>query len=167
MWSDWLVVCDCSFSLSALWSPLSVPTMLLGFHLSWTWDLSSRLLQQSAAPAPYLGHGVASLGHRLWPLVGGSSSRPPPLKSSNIRVVLIFRELAVEGSSHKLLAQEAREMNGRAGQTSWTQGSTCPTTGGSLSAPSRGCHAGKWADWPSFQEKSESQYLQKISDFIC
>ena len=27
MWSDWLVVCDC---LSALWSPLSVPTVLLG-----------------------------------------------------------------------------------------------------------------------------------------
>ena len=33
------IVCDCSFSLSALWSPLSVPTVLLGFHLPWTWGL--------------------------------------------------------------------------------------------------------------------------------
>ena len=30
MWSDWLVVCDTGFSLSALWCPLSVPTVLLG-----------------------------------------------------------------------------------------------------------------------------------------
>ena len=40
MWSDWLVVCDCSFSLSALWSPLSVPTVLLGFLIPWTCGLS-------------------------------------------------------------------------------------------------------------------------------
>ena len=31
MWSDWLVVCDCAFSLSALWCPLSVPTSYLVF----------------------------------------------------------------------------------------------------------------------------------------
>ena len=31
LWSDWLVVCDCGFSLSSLWSPLSVPTVLLGY----------------------------------------------------------------------------------------------------------------------------------------
>ena len=31
VWSDWLVFCDCGFSLSALWCPLSVPTFLLGF----------------------------------------------------------------------------------------------------------------------------------------
>ena len=30
MWSDWVFVCDCAFSLSALWCPLSVPTLLLG-----------------------------------------------------------------------------------------------------------------------------------------
>ena len=63
MWSDWLVVCDCSFSPSALWSPLSVPTFLLGFLLPWTWGLSSRLLQQSAAAAPYLWCGVAPFSH--------------------------------------------------------------------------------------------------------
>ena len=61
MWSVWLAVCDCSFSLSALWSPLSVPTILIGFHLPWTWGLSSWLLQQSAAAAPYLGLSCPSI----------------------------------------------------------------------------------------------------------
>ena len=37
MWSDWLVVCDCGFSLSALWCPLSAPTVLPPFLLPWTW----------------------------------------------------------------------------------------------------------------------------------
>ena len=54
MWSDCLVVCDCGFSLSALWCPLSGPTILLGFLLPWTWGISSRLLQQSAAGDPHL-----------------------------------------------------------------------------------------------------------------
>ena len=63
MWSDWLVVSDCGFSLSALWCPLSAPTILFGFLLPWTWDISSWLLQQSTAAAPDLGHGVATLCH--------------------------------------------------------------------------------------------------------
>ena len=62
MWSDWLVFCDCGFNLSALWCP-SVPTVLLGFLLPWTWGISSVLLQQSTATAPYLGRGHSSL---LW-----------------------------------------------------------------------------------------------------
>ena len=49
---------------------LATPTILLGFLLPWTWGVSSQLLQQSAAVAPYLGrvahpdleHGVAPLG---------------------------------------------------------------------------------------------------------
>ena len=61
MWSDWLVVCDCGFSLSALWCPLSVPTVLLGFLLPWTW-----LLQQSAADAPHLGYGFSPHGRSSW-----------------------------------------------------------------------------------------------------
>ena len=61
LWSDWLVVCDCGFSLSALWCPLSAPTFLLGFLLPSTWGISSWLLQQSTAAAPYLGRGVAPL----------------------------------------------------------------------------------------------------------
>ena len=31
MWLDWLVFCDCSFCLSALWCPLSTSTILLWF----------------------------------------------------------------------------------------------------------------------------------------
>ena len=37
MWSDWLVVCDFGFSMSALWYHLSAPTILLGFLFPWTW----------------------------------------------------------------------------------------------------------------------------------
>ena len=59
LWSDWLVFCDYGFSVPALWCPLSTPTVLLGFLLPWTWGISSRLLQQSTATAPYLGQGVA------------------------------------------------------------------------------------------------------------
>ena len=54
-------VCDCGFSLSALSSPVSVPTVLLGFLLPWMWGLSSQLLQLRAAAAPYFGFGVAPL----------------------------------------------------------------------------------------------------------
>ena len=64
--TDWLVVCECGFSLSALWCPLSTPTILLGFLLPWTWGISSQLLQQSAAAAPYLGSRVAPLGCCPW-----------------------------------------------------------------------------------------------------
>ena len=66
MWSDWLVVCDCGFSLSALWCLLSAPTILLGFLLPWTCCISSQILQQSAATAPYLGRGVAPLSGCPW-----------------------------------------------------------------------------------------------------
>ena len=36
--------------MSALWCPLSVPTILLGFLLPWTWGISSRLFQQNFPP---------------------------------------------------------------------------------------------------------------------
>ena len=58
MWLDWLVFCDYGFSVSALWCPLATPTVLLGFLLPWAWGISSRLLQQSTAIAPYVGRGV-------------------------------------------------------------------------------------------------------------
>ena len=70
LWSDWLVFCDYGFSLSALWCPLTTPTIL-----PWTWGISSLLLQQSAAllltldegyllmaAPPDLERGVAPLG---------------------------------------------------------------------------------------------------------
>ena len=59
MWSDWLVFCDYGFSVSALWCPLATLTILVGFLLPWTWGISSGLLQQSTATAPYLGRGVS------------------------------------------------------------------------------------------------------------
>ena len=51
MWSDWLVVCNHGFSLSALWCPLSAPAVLLVFLLPWTWGSFSRLLQLCTATA--------------------------------------------------------------------------------------------------------------------
>ena len=62
MWSDWLVFCDYGFSVSALWYPLTTPTIFLGFLLPWTWGISSWLLQQSTATPPDLECGVTSLG---------------------------------------------------------------------------------------------------------
>ena len=64
MWSDWLVFCDCGFSLSALWCPLLAPTILTWVSLTldveylftsapakhschswpWTWCIPSQLL---------------------------------------------------------------------------------------------------------------------------
>ena len=55
--SDRLVFCDYGFGVSALWCPLTTPTVLLGFLLPWTWGISSGLLQQSTVTAPYLGWG--------------------------------------------------------------------------------------------------------------
>ena len=51
MWLDWLVFCDCGFCLSALWSSLSVPTILLGFLWPWMWSIP-------LCPAPDLRCGV-------------------------------------------------------------------------------------------------------------
>ena len=72
MWSDWLVFCNYGFSVSALWCPLATPTLLLEFLLPWMCGISSRLLQQSAATAPYLGQGVSPQGHPSWPWSAGT-----------------------------------------------------------------------------------------------
>ena len=76
MWSYWLVFCDYGFNVSALWSPVTTPTVLLGFLLSCLWGISSWLLQQSTAAAPYLGRGVSPQGHPSWPWMWSSSSWP-------------------------------------------------------------------------------------------
>jgi len=76
VWSDWLVFCDYGFSVSALWCPLATPTILLGFLLPWTWGISSRLLKQSAATAPYFRRGVSPHHCPSWPWTWNSSSRP-------------------------------------------------------------------------------------------
>ena len=75
-WSDWLDFCAYGFSVSALWCPLTIPTVLLGFLLPWMWGISLWLLQQSAAAAPYLGRGVSPHGRPSWPWTWSSSSRP-------------------------------------------------------------------------------------------
>ena len=76
MWSDWLVFCDYGFNVSALWCPLATLTILLGFLLCWTWGISSGLLQQSTAAAPYLERGVSPNGCSSWPWMWSSSSQP-------------------------------------------------------------------------------------------
>ena len=91
LWSDWLVFCDYGFSVSVLWCPLAIPTILLGFLLPRTWGISSRLLQQSAATAPYLGRGVPSHGHPSWPWTWSSSSQPSwPRSSRSLEVGLLL-----------------------------------------------------------------------------
>ena len=76
VWLDCLVFCEFGFSVFALWCPLATPAILLGFLLPWAWGISSRLLQQSAAIAPYLGLGVSPHHRPSWPSVWDSSSRP-------------------------------------------------------------------------------------------
>ena len=76
VWLDWLVFCEYGFSMSALWCPLATPTILLGFLLPWAWGISSWLLQQSTAAAPYLGWGVSPYCRPSWPSMWDSSSRP-------------------------------------------------------------------------------------------
>ena len=95
MWSEWLVVCDCGFSLSALWCPLSVPTILLGFLLPWAWGVSSWLLQQSAAAAPYLGQGVSPHRFPSWPWMRSRSSRPS-CSHSSLEVGLLLPAAALD-----------------------------------------------------------------------
>ena len=74
--SDWLVSCDYGFSVSAFWCPLPTPMVLLGFLLPWTWVISSGLLQQSTAAAPYLEWGVSPHSRLSWSWTWSSSSRP-------------------------------------------------------------------------------------------
>ena len=82
LWADWLVFCDYGFILSALCCPLATPTVSLGCLWPWTWAISSRLLQQGAATAPYLGPEVSlksappDLEHGVAPL-----SPPAPVRS--------------------------------------------------------------------------------------
>ena len=76
VWLDWLVFCEYGFSVFALWCSLAAPTILLGFLLPWACGTSSRLLQQNAATAPYLGKGVSPHHCPFWPWTWNSSSRP-------------------------------------------------------------------------------------------
>ena len=74
VWLDWLDFCDSGFSVSALWCRLATPTVLRGFLLPWTWGISSRLLQQSAATTLFLGWGISPHCHHSWTWTWNSSS---------------------------------------------------------------------------------------------
>ena len=97
LWSDWLVFCDYSFSVSALWCPLTTPTVLLGFSylghgcsskvqplLLILDEVSPPDLEHGVAPLSplvpaqplLLRHGVATHGHRPWPRMWDNSSWP-------------------------------------------------------------------------------------------
>ena len=78
VWLDWLDFRDYGFSVSALWCPLATATILLGFLLPWAWGISSRLLQQSTAAAPYLGWGVSPY-RRIPDLQRGIAPLGPPV----------------------------------------------------------------------------------------
>ena len=68
-------------SVSALWCPLTAPTVLLGYLLPWSWGISSRLLQQSSATAPYLGRvAPPDLECEAAPLGPPAPSQPPLLR---------------------------------------------------------------------------------------
>ena len=79
VWLDWLVFCEYSFSVSTLWCPLGTPTILLRFLLPWARGISSWLLQQSAAAAPYLGRGVSPHCHPFWPSMRDTSAKAETL----------------------------------------------------------------------------------------
>ena len=90
MWSDWLVFCDCDFSLSALWCPLSAPTILLGFLLPWTWGISSG---RSCAVQPPLLQTPTKVAY-LWEAVmwndfkdTNKNHRDDPLSSSKEEIL--------------------------------------------------------------------------------
>ena len=82
VWLDWLVFCEYGFSESALWCPLAIPTVLLGFLLPWTWGISSLMHQRSAAAAPYLARGVSPHHRPSWPWTFSSCSRPSSARAA-------------------------------------------------------------------------------------
>ena len=90
VWLDWLVFCEYGFSVSALWCPLVTPTILLGFLLPWVWGISSRLLQQSTAAAPYLGWAISPYCRPSWPSTWDNSSRPSCDRASTAPWILTY-----------------------------------------------------------------------------
>ena len=72
LWSDWLVFCDCGFSLSALWCPLVTPTVLFVFPLGVGYLFIAALAKCSHCSLPWM----RSRGHPSWPWTWSSSSQP-------------------------------------------------------------------------------------------
>ena len=81
------------------------------YHLTWvslTLDvgISSRLLQQSEATAPYLGRRVSSHGHPSWPWTWSRSSQPSCARAA---AAPWRRELPKNFQMFKLVLEKAEE----------------------------------------------------------
>ena len=91
MWSEWLVFCDCGFSLSTLWCLLSAPAILVGFLLCWIWGISSPLplltldvgylLRPWNSPGQNTGVSSFPLLQSVFP---GIESRSPALQANSL-----------------------------------------------------------------------------------
>ena len=103
LWPDWLVFCDYGFSVSALWCPLSTPTILFGFLLSWTWGMTSQLLQQSADAAPYFGYGVAPLSRSPWNLENSAVAMEKVSFHSNPKECSKYSTIALISQASKVM----------------------------------------------------------------
>ena len=80
VWSDWLVLCDIGFSLSALRCPLSTPTVLLGLLLPWTLGISSRMLQQRMLSTEELMLLNCGVGEDPWESLACKEIKPVSCK---------------------------------------------------------------------------------------
>ena len=101
-----------------------------GFLLPWMWDISSRLLQQSTATAPYLGRGVSppaalpDLQRGMAPL-----GPPVPVQLLLLGMLLKLRALALGmGGSSQLLSL--------AWGSGWLLRVTTPGLGCEMASPS-------------------------------
>ena len=118
MWLDWLVFCDCGFSLSALWFPLLVPTVWLVFLLPWH-GLSLHGCSSKVQPlllasvgyllwaAPALSSHHLLLQHRL-PLQGPAAATPA-LHSYSLRLKHLIS--IIYSSSLQKISKDIVELN--------------------------------------------------------
>ena len=89
-----------------------MPAVLLAFLLPRTWGISSRLLQQSAAAAAYLGGGVSLTGAPP-DLEGGVAtlSPPAPHSSGSLEVGLLLSAALVRLVHHSCRTSGMGEFN--------------------------------------------------------
>ena len=83
-----LAVSECGFSLSALWCPLSVPTILHGFLLPWTCGSSSQPLLHHAAPDIEAGFRKAEETEIKLPTFALSSKKQESSRKTSISALL-------------------------------------------------------------------------------
>ena len=101
-----------------LWFQFVCPLMpsrntycLTWVSLTWTWGISSRLLLQSAAAAPYLGWRVSPHHRPSWPWTWSGSSRPSCARAATWRREWLPTNIFLPGKSHG--------QRGLAGYSSW------------------------------------------------